>query len=716
MRHLRRGDCALVQERVERVLKLGPDPKLASVARDILAEAHFRAAMASADPNKRLGHLDAALQQTPAAAKLHFHRGLTLWQNGHLAEALTELDATATREPGRRGLAYLRALARIATEQSWDSAGLTAAEANTLRLVHRLAQRKSLTGSVMIEEPLLGKGAELWQALVAIRQNPTAAPLDQLKVAAEQNTRKPVGRILTYYQGVAALRAGDRDTARTAWSRAHGAGWTSPELAENLTALLREDVIGLAQENHWQDMINRLPDPGADRIVAETVSLAYFHLGYEAAQAGQWPLAAQHWRKANELAPNRYLSQNLALAEEASENWINAAEAWREMVRRRPRKEDHPDYLTDVQVAALWSHAAECYEHTDLTDEIEPCLRNALKYAAGDTALRLRLADFLLRDERGDAAEVQLREITAADPQHVEALVRLGRLYEGWWDGDPMPIWQQVLAVNPTHLEAREALVDDYIKMVNDQAPVSASRFSMKHPGKSRVETLEIGLGELPNHPRLLMALGVTHAKQQHAQQAREYLLQAYQIAPQDVTVINLVMHELLHLNGGDAVEQMIPVARQIPRLLPVFWFDQAKMALQCKVGEQWADIFFQEAVKLSAEPGVDDTRAGLLVEAFEVAHQENAIGLCAVLEKRIREEVPTSGALAYIEAYRLHFEKGDVHGAARLIREAIKTARRVNDRGILRRAEAIEPLLKGMPHRFDWQRIMADLLPPDFM
>lgn len=240
----------MVQERVERVLKLGPDPKLASVARELLAKAHFRAAMASADPNKRLGHLDAALQQTPAAAKLHFHRGLALWRHGHLAEALTELDATATREPGRRGLAYLRALARIAVEQ-----------------------------------------------------------------------------ILAYYQGVAALRAGDRDTALTAWSHAHGAGWASPELAENLTALLREDVIGLAQENRWQDLIKRLPDPGPDRIVAETASLAYFHLGYEAAQAGKWPLAAQHWRKANELNPNRYLSQNLALAEEASENWINAAEA-----------------------------------------------------------------------------------------------------------------------------------------------------------------------------------------------------------------------------------------------------------------------------------------------------------------------------------------------------------------------------------------------------
>jgi tetratricopeptide (TPR) repeat protein len=717
LRHLRRGNYVMVQEQVERVLKSGLDPGLASAACEVLAEAHFRAAMSSDELSERLRHLDAALQQTSDAAKLHFHRGIALWQLGRTSDAVDELDATAAREPARRGLSYLRALARIAAEQPWDTAGLTPAEANTVRLVSELVQHNPRAGSITLEGSLLGRGTELWQALIAMRENIAAAPLGQLKIAAEQNMRKPVGRILNYYRGVAALRAGDREAARGAWLYAQAAGLTSPALAENLTALLREEVVRLAQEGRWQDIVNllrRLPDPGADRILAEAGSLAYYYLGYEAAQAGKWSIAVQHWRKANELDANRYVSQNLALAEEALENWGNAAEAWREMVRRRPRKEDHPDYLTDGQVAALWNHAAECYGRAGLTGEGETCLRNAIKYAPDDTALRMRLADALLNQQRGDAAETQLAEIVASEPQNVDALVRLGRLYETWWDHDPMAIWRQVLAVNPAHPEAREALADDYVSMVSNQSPFAAHRFSPAHPEKSNIEMLEIGLQDLPGHPKLLVALGIAHARESQSKQAREYLLQAYQAAPQDVGNVNSVLHELLHADAGDAIESLVPAVRQIPRLLPAFWFDQATMALHCKFGEEWADFFLEEALKLGGQPWVDDTHAGLLLGAFEVAHEAKANALCALLEKRIREEVPASGAVQYIEAYRLNFEKADVRGAARLIREAVRAARNANDTGVLRRAEAIGPMLKGMPPAMHLERILRDLFSLD--
>jgi hypothetical protein len=135
-------------------------------------------------------------------------------------------------------------------------------------------------------------------------------------------------------------------------------------------------------------------------------------------------------------------------------------------------------------------------------------------------------------------------------------------------------------------------------------------------------------------------------------------------------------------------------------------------MALQCKLGEVWADLFIEEALKLVDQPYVEDTRAGLLLEAYEVAHQGATTELRALLEKRIREEVPNSGAVQYLEAYRLHFEKQDIRGASRLIREAIRNARRANDTGVLRRAEAIEPVLKGAPAPLDFQRILRDLFP----
>jgi hypothetical protein len=161
-------------------------------------------------------------------------------------------------------------------------------------------------------------------------------------------------------------------------------------------------------------------------------------------------------------------------------------------------------------------------------------------------------------------------------------------------------------------------------------------------------------------------------------------------------------------------VEQLIPVVRQLPRLLPAFWFDQATMALECKFGEEWADVFFEEAFALAGQAWVDDTRAGLLVEAYEIAEGQKAKGLSALIEQRIRTEVPASGAVQYIEAYRANFDKADTRSATRLIREAIRAARKANDTGVLRRAEAIENLLQiGMgPRGFDVRRIMRDLFP----
>ncbi len=697
-------------------IRSGPAPAHAEAARQLASEAHFRAALLlESTLDKRLGHLDAALQLTPDVPKLHFHRALTLWQMGRPADALPELNIVAAHEPARPGLAYLRALASVALGQPWSTTGLSPAELNTVQLVEQLVRHDRRHRALTFKEPLLGKGTEMWQALIAMAQGPTAAPQAQLKVAVEQNSRKPISRILNYYRGVAALRAGDRGVARDAWIVARGAGLNSPALDKNLTALTRAEAVELAEAGRWQDVVNllgRIPYAETDRILAETGSLAYFHLGYQAAQAGKWQAAVQHWRKANDLSPNRYIAQNLALAEEALGNWVNAAEAWREMVRRRPRKEDHPDYLTDLQVAALWRRAAECYEHADEIEEVEVCLRNAIKYAPDDTALRLRLVNLLLDQERVDAAETQLKEILATEPQNLEALVHLGRLYQDSWLPDAAPIWRQVLAINPSHPEARDALAAHYASLIDPDTGKGTMLLKELYPRKTAIEVLKLGLQEVPDHPRLLALLGVMYLRQKQLKSAREYLVQAMQVAPQDVKAANMVLHQLLHADGGDLVLELIPTVRQIPKLLPAFWFDQASQALECNLGEEWADRFITEALMAGKQPWVDDTQAGLLVEAFMVAGDHQAKRLSSSLEQRIREEVPTSGAVQYVEAYRLYHEKQDVKGAIRLLNDAVRTARRAGDQGVLRRAESIKMLLEGGPSLSDIEKLMGRLFP----
>jgi len=714
VRLLRRGNYDEALQQVARARELHLDAAWETAARELAAEAHFRAAMQSDSPSNRLSRLEAAIAETPDAPKLHFHRGVALLQMGRFNDAFSELDLVAQRQPARRGLAYLYALASIAVGRPWSPNGMLPAELNTVRLVEKLVYSNGRSGPITFEGPLLGKGVEMWQALIAMRTDAAAAPTRELKVAAEQNMRRPIARILRYYQGVAALRQDDRETARSAWTYVQGAGMTSAALEENLTALLRGEVIELAQAGRWQEVAqraDRLANSNQDRILAETVALAHYHLGYEAARAGKWSSAVQHWRKASEWAPSRHIAQNLALAEEALGNWVAAAEAWREMARRRPRKEDHPDYLTDAQVAAIWAHAADCYAQAGRFDEVEPCLRNALKYAPNDAALRLRLADFLLDAGRQEAAEGQLKEIVAIEPQNVEALVRLGRLYEERWDRDPMPIWRQVLAADPTHAEARDALAEGYINMTTKRSILAPIHLATLRPTASDIEVLEAGLKELPGHPKLLVALGSVLADVGRDKEARENLLQAYRAAPQNVEVVSQVLHDLLHAQAGDVVEKLIPEVRQIPHLLPAFWFSQATQSLNCEFGEEWAFAFIEEALELGKQPWVEDTRAGLLLEAYHIARQGRAPGLSAELERRIRAEVPLSGAVQYLEAAKLYYDKKSKREAAKLLQEAIRMAQKAHDNGVLRYTERLDMEMKGLLTDFDLQRALLELL-----
>ena len=144
----------MVQEQVRRLLKSRLEPRLEAAAREVLAEAHFRAALSSDEPGERLSHLDAALQQTPDAAEaalLSGHRTLA-----SRPRSLRRWSSSTPPRPASRtgeGWPTCAALARIATGKAWDTAGLTPAEANTLRLVQRLVRPEARQGSVTVEEP-----------------------------------------------------------------------------------------------------------------------------------------------------------------------------------------------------------------------------------------------------------------------------------------------------------------------------------------------------------------------------------------------------------------------------------------------------------------------------------------------------------------------------------------------------------------------------------
>jgi tetratricopeptide (TPR) repeat protein len=111
-------------------------------------------------------------------------------------------------------------------------------------------------------------------------------------------------------------------------------------------------------------------------------------------------------------------------------------------------------------VAAIWQHAADCYEQIENSVEEIACLKNALKYKETDPELRLRLVDAYVGDERMEAARNELERLLEISPDHVPALIRLGTLYQKLELGDATSIWRRVVALEPTNQEARNASGD----------------------------------------------------------------------------------------------------------------------------------------------------------------------------------------------------------------------------------------------------------------
>jgi tetratricopeptide (TPR) repeat protein len=707
---LRSGETDRALALATGALAAANDPVTSTAARHVVIEAHFRMAAATADLSKRLHHLDAALQLAPEEARLQYHRAMTLWCLGRVAEAVPHLEALVAQNGHRYGVAFLHQLACAATGQPWSDRELSEAEAHTVRLLQAVLHGKNLSELLVQTQdvPLLGNQPELWQTLLHMTATPQAAPLARLQAIAHGLAPISGSTVLQYYLGVVAMRQGDVKTAQSAWQSAAAAGMATPWLVENRICLLSEQAHELGQAGHWQELVDVLqssqPTETLDPVLTEMLAVAHGHLGYAAAQADDWESAACHWREAVARNASRQIFQNLALAEEALGRWPAAADAWREMVRRRPRKQGHPDSLTDAQVAAIWHHIAECYERAEDFDEVITCLKNAVKYAPDDLELRLKMVDISVRLEREAAAASELDRILEINPQYVPALVRLGSLYDNHWDRDAMPIWRRVLSVEPHHEEARDALAQLYIKKVQEQGPRYGWFDRLRRRSeKEKIALLQEGLEELPGHPTLLLELGEQYAVIGKNTEACSYFEQAWEAAPRKASVVSSAMHRLLHANGGTTVTRLLPKAREMPGLLATFWVEQGRSALHCDLGQQWVNLFWAEALAVAEQGRHGDTKAYVLVSIFEAAGSEQATDLAARYAARIRAEHPHSGGVEYIDAFHAAHDRHDQARAIRLLRQAQRTARQANETGIAELAERVEQVLKSpLPLLFD--------------
>ena len=665
-------------------------------AADVMEEIRFRAALAHKDPEQKLNALTEALAAAPTDARLHFHRGIALLQTGKPGDARLEFTTVAKLDPKREGLAFFRQLADTAAKKAVSpSKSCSPAEQNTLKAVQHAQKRPSKKSAEFALKELLLGPPQLWSALLRLRHDKNVHDFPAMAEFAPAPPSAQAKSILEYYQGVAAMRADAADTADVCWAQALKHGFSESWGRKNRGIVLRGDYVKLAAAGEWPklaDMAKKAPKDLKDDVLNRIFSLAFFHRGYEQARKNQWTQALKSWESAAQWSGNRYLAQNIALAHERLEQWELAAGAWRDMLKRRPRNAGHADYLTDKQVAAIWAHAAECYVNDFCDNEATKCFRKAIEYDPTNIKLRFRLITNYLDKEywNPNAAIRELNAILEIEPENTDALTHLADLYEKTWQHNAMPVWEKIIRLEPQNRAAREKVINHYLNRIfPDTAGIWY--YGPKLTYKQKLAILEDAFKVLPDEPEFIVALGSVHLNAKKTALAKEQYLRAYELAPHNPGIAAAVLQNLIHVKAAGEIERMIPEISAIPALLPGFWVDQGRDALD---HPQWARRFFDEALEES-RTSEHTTVACILIDICQsILEHGGAPNIFAAYMDKIRAEVPKSGALEYLEGFKTFRETGEIAKARRLLKKAKKLAKAAKETILLQLIENVEGML----------------------
>lgn len=476
--------------------RLGGDARLTTA----LAEAYFRRALLRPTPQERVADLREAVTRAPEEARYRYHLGLALHRAGDLAAATKEYRAVLGMPVALPGAATALALAALEQNPQTDLAtlpGSTPAGRATLEPVQALlvgagpppaedgllARLRRGLGQAG-EEPL----ARLWRGLGQLQQDDVPAARETLDDHRPLPTATATA-VRRYYQGVAAARADDPAAARQAWQQVYGAGLEEPWVWDNLAAVVLQDLTtqreagNLAAATAVAEQAYALA--GAGTALAEALVVTLDEAAQAAAGQGDWERAATLWEQARGivgamtgLGSPRPLLHNLALAYEAQEEWFEAADAWRAMLRTRPRKTaaratgkkakgattdapptPNPADPSEAQWAWVRKRVIECYKRAGAPGEAVTVFRQAIKADPSDIDLRLELAEALLANEQEQAARNELYRIRELDPTHVGAQLRLASLHlergEWFYAG---PILRGLYEQHPDRADVRRAL------------------------------------------------------------------------------------------------------------------------------------------------------------------------------------------------------------------------------------------------------------------
>jgi tetratricopeptide (TPR) repeat protein len=473
-----------------------------------LAEAYFRRALTRPGGVAQLSDLRQALKLAPGEPRYQYHLGLALHRTDDLDGAIQQYRAVLQGNPAWPGAGMVLALAILEQDPRADLAALPGhapAVQAALAPVQALlrGQMPALAGAAVTQgapeaaspaaAPWESSGpiSRLWYGLGLIQAGDSAA-----RVVLDDSRPLPTAagvKIRRYYWGVAAARSGDVGAALKAWQHVADRGLARPWLSANLAAALLHmlpEEDSAAEAEGAAALVERATRLPATSPAMSEALVRRLDKSAHAAAAGDWAQAAELWEKARDmvaaasgLGSPRPLLHNLALSYEAQERWMEAAEAWRAMLRTQPRKTSRgsaargggdsatsqPAALTEAQWAWVRKRVIDCYKRAGMPGEAVAIFRQAIKADPQDVDTRLQLVDALLANEQDVAAYNELQRILEIDAHHVEAQLRLAVLQDerGEWY-NTLNTLRRLQAQEPERQDVRRLLVEHLLRIAQN--------------------------------------------------------------------------------------------------------------------------------------------------------------------------------------------------------------------------------------------------------
>ena len=676
-------------ERAARQLPAAKQPRAA------MAEAYFRRGVERSVASEEEGYLDLqrAVGRQPANRLYRYHLALAAQRLGLLGEAIEiyrelrqQADEVAERAAYPLALALSQQGQAITETEVW--AALTPAQQQALQI-----------GDLFNRRPYeVPEDAEpLWQGLAAFDEG----NYDVARPALTQARAGPPAAqgIANFYLGAMAAVEEKWADAVVAWEAAGAAGFEPERLRNNLGEAYHRLAETRLEEGSVEDAhqsalaANRYKDD--DNQLNQLLAHLYQHKAHAAVGQQKWNRAITNWESAERIDGGNFrLAYNIALALEKLEDYGEAAERWREAMRRRPRRDDHPDALTDEQVARLWQHTAEAYVRIGDYEEAARVYNTAVKWQPDNLTIRLARAESLLVDGRFEAAENEVERILKQDADYIPGLLLKGDLYSSYsnWYGDKIavPAWERVLNLDPGNVEAEQRLVDYYLNRAEE---------ALEWPGfwtkGSVIDAYQKALAYRPEDGRIEARLAQAYLFFGEEEAAETYREQALAHAPQDEQVYQYLIIGYMAVQD---MERALALADRAQETIPDLPFTfNLNMASNCLYNQAW-EMAEPWLARAEAQAPADVPVYLLIAEmSMTVAGAEMVAR--TYLEKALAADQQPGHAHALWGI--LEARDGEMKEARRHWQQAERLARETEDEELLERVEKIQTFFSDSSNFF---------------